>query len=97
MKAIHDIIPTEHAAFFEAVKQVFEQYPEAKGKYAVASLELQTEMGIDYDTKEGLSRIEGDQIITRFVDRDDAKERARVCTLWNWDYSKCLHWKEAEM
>lgn len=95
------VIPVDSSPFFEALEEVFERYPEMKGEYAVASMELAKRMGIDYRRKAGLSRIEGDQIITRFVDCDDlepdSQERARICLLYSFDYRKCLHWMEARL
>ncbi|MGP4002601.1 hypothetical protein [Streptomyces sp. 8N706] len=77
-------------AFFDAIKAVFAQYPEAKEKYALSSLALESEMGISFERQCGLSRIEDGCIMTEFVDRDDMVPRMTLCLEWNWDYTECL-------
>ncbi|MFD5228942.1 hypothetical protein ACFWJ5_10435 [Streptomyces qaidamensis] len=87
-------MPTEDVEFHEAIKEVFRRYPEAQGKYALSSLALENEMKIDFSEKVGVSRVEGDSIITEFKDRKSVV-RMRLCLKWNFDYSECLHWIEA--
>ncbi|MFJ4244344.1 hypothetical protein ACIP17_27510 [Streptomyces iakyrus] len=48
------------------IREVFRRYPEAQGKYALSSLALENEMKIDFSEKVGVSRGEGDRIITEF-------------------------------
>jgi hypothetical protein len=94
-EAVMACMPTEDVEFHDAIKEVFRRYPEARGKYALASLDLENEMKIDFDEKVGVSRIEGDKIITEVKDRKSVI-RMQICLKWNFDYSECLHWKEAE-
>ncbi|WP_258198708.1 hypothetical protein [Streptomyces sp. A244] len=87
-------MPTEDVEFHEAIKEVFRRYPEAQSKYALSSLALENEMKIDFSRKVGVSRVEGDSIITEFKDRESVV-RMQLCLKWNFDYSECLHWIEA--
>ncbi|MGI5366757.1 hypothetical protein [Streptomyces iakyrus] len=87
-------MPTEDVEFHEAIKEVFRRYPEAQSKYALSSLALENEMKIDFSQKVGVSRVEGDSIITEFKDRESVV-RMQLCLKWNFDYSECLHWIEA--
>ncbi|MEU0166055.1 hypothetical protein [Streptomyces iakyrus] len=87
-------MPTEDAEFHEAIREVFRRYPEAQGKYALSSLALENEMKIDFSEKVGVSRVEGDSIITEFKDRKSVV-RMQLCLKWNFDYTECLHWIEA--
>ncbi|MFE7842463.1 hypothetical protein ACFU53_42315 [Streptomyces sp. NPDC057474] len=84
----------EDVEFRNAIKEVFLKYPEAQRKYALSSLALEEQMKIDFDKQVGVSRIDGNKIITEFVDRDSVI-RMQLCLKWNFDYSKCLHWIEA--
>jgi hypothetical protein len=87
-------MPNEETEFHDAIKEVFLKYPEAQRRYALSSLDLENEMKIDFDRQVGVSRIEDGKIITEFVDRE-AVARMQLCLKWNFDYSECLHWKEA--
>ncbi|MCK8435088.1 hypothetical protein G3I77_19295 [Streptomyces sp. D2-8] len=55
-------------------------------------------MKVDFGEKVGVSRIEGDKIITENTEYKDRKSvvRMRICLKWNFDCTECLHWKEAE-
>ncbi|GGS99418.1 hypothetical protein OG542_35655 [Streptomyces violaceus] len=86
--------PNGDVEFRNAIMDVFLKYPEAQRRYALASLELENEMDIDFETQVGYSRIDGNKIITEFRDRDTSV-KARICLKWNFDYSRCLHWREA--
>jgi hypothetical protein len=87
-------MPNEETEFHDAIKEVFLKYPEAQRRYALSSLDLENEMKIDFDRQVGVSRIEDGKVITEFVDRE-AVARMQLCLKWNFDYSECLHWKEA--
>ncbi|MCF0077093.1 hypothetical protein [Streptomyces lomondensis] len=87
-------MPNEDAEFHNAIKEVFLKYPEAQGKYALSSLQLENEMAIDWENEVGVSRIEDRKIITEFVDRKSVI-RMQLCLKWNFDYTECLHWIEA--
>ncbi|MFJ4282090.1 hypothetical protein [Streptomyces massasporeus] len=93
--AVMACMPTEDVEFHEAIKEVFRRYPEVQDKYALASLDLENEMKINFDEKVGVSRIEGGKIITEFKERKSVI-RARICLKWNFDHTECLHWKELE-
>lgn len=82
--------PDEDIEFRNAIKEVFLKYPEAQRKYALSSLALEEHMGINFDKQVGVSRIEGNKIITEFMDREPVI-RMQLCLKWNFDYSKCLH------
>ncbi|MFJ5727652.1 hypothetical protein [Streptomyces paradoxus] len=86
-------MPDEDVEFHDAIKEVFRRYPEAQGKYALSSLALENQMKIDFSEKVGVSRIEGDSIVTEFKERKSVV-RARICLKWNFDYTECLHWEE---
>lgn len=88
--------PDEDVEFRKAIKEVFLKYPEAQRKYALSSLALEEQMEIDLDKQVGVSRIDGNKIITEFVNRDSLIQRMRICVKWNFDYSECLHWMEAK-
>ncbi|MFD9933160.1 hypothetical protein ACFWZ6_08510 [Streptomyces massasporeus] len=94
-EAVMACMPTEDVEFHDAIKEVFRRYPEAQGKYALASLDLENEMKINFDEKVGVSRIEGDKIITEFKDRESVI-RMQICLKWNFDYTECLHWRDVE-
>ncbi|MFF8939907.1 hypothetical protein ACF08O_35425 [Streptomyces paradoxus] len=87
-------MPDEDVEFHDAIKEVFRKYPEAQGKYALSSLALENRMKIDFGEKVGVSRVEGDRIVTEFRDRKSVV-RMRLCLTWNFDYTECLHWEEA--
>ncbi|MET9868497.1 hypothetical protein ABZ322_36885 [Streptomyces sp. NPDC006129] len=87
-------MPNEDAEFHNAIKEVFLKYPEAQGKYALSSLQLENEMEIDWENEVGVSRIEDRKIITEFVDRKSVI-RMQLCLKWNFDYTECLNWIEA--
>ncbi|MFJ5553506.1 hypothetical protein [Streptomyces sp. NPDC093225] len=96
---------TEHAvgsaadtALLDAVGEVFMRYPELAKKYAITRLALEGEMGIDFERQHGVSRVEGDRIVTEFVDRDKPVKRsgtagipARIC-LEEDSHGNCLEW-----
>ncbi|MFD7626427.1 hypothetical protein ACFV7Q_10340 [Streptomyces sp. NPDC059851] len=97
----------EDLAFFEAVADAFRKYPDVGGRYALASLEQETELGIDFSRQVGVSRVEDRRIITEFVDREapedapgprsDHTPRAahmRLC-IERDIHGRCLMWIEA--
>jgi hypothetical protein len=88
--------PDEDMEFRYAIKEVFLKYPEAQRKYALSSLALEEQMGIDLDRQVGVSRVDGNKIITEFENRDSPRRRTGICVKWNFDYSECLHWIEAQ-
>jgi hypothetical protein len=89
----------EDVAFFEAVRAAFERFPEAKQKYAIANLALEKSMGIDFDRQAGFSRVDGDRIVTEFLDRDDPVVRSgshRICRKTDGN-GRCIDWWEPEV
>jgi hypothetical protein len=52
-------------------------------------------MGIDSSSQVGLSRIEGKQIITSFVNHHDVEPLHMTCTLWN-ENGDCLDWQQTK-
>ncbi|MCX5209386.1 hypothetical protein OG689_08850 [Kitasatospora sp. NBC_00240] len=96
MTTKQQIYTLEDTAFFEAVKAAFAQHPEAKGRYALASLALEHSMDIDFAKKSGFSRAEDGRIITEFVDREASAIEStshRTCRKWDAD-GDCLDWWE---
>lgn len=91
----------EDISFLKAIAKVFQQYPEVAEKYAVHSLALETKMGIDFERQYGITRVEGDRIITEFVDRAEPIQRSaarsgseippRIC-LEEDESGFCLDW-----
>ncbi|MEU3823387.1 hypothetical protein AB0E74_27795 [Streptomyces sp. NPDC030392] len=91
----------EEISFLKAIAKVFQQYPEVAEKYAVHSLALEVQMGIDFERQFGISRVEGDRIITEFVDRAEPIRRSaarseagippRIC-LEQDESGFCLDW-----
>ncbi|MGW3550732.1 hypothetical protein ACWDLL_07655, partial [Streptomyces griseoincarnatus] len=57
-------------AFFREITDVFAKHPEAAQKYALASLALEKQLGIDYGRQHAVSRIEDGRIVTEFYDRE---------------------------
>ncbi|MFE1441850.1 hypothetical protein [Streptomyces sp. NPDC058739] len=98
MATEHAVGSTADTAFLDAVGEVFMRYPELAKKYAISSLALEAEMGIDFERQYGVSRIEGDRIVTEFVDRDTPIQRSetagippRIC-LEEDSHGNCLEW-----
>jgi hypothetical protein len=94
-EAVMACMPTEDVEFHQAIKEVFLRYPEAQGKYALSSLALENRIPVDFEKKIGVSRVEGDKIITEFKDRKSVV-RMQICLKWNFDYTECLNWEEAQ-
>jgi hypothetical protein len=79
-------------AFFDAISAVFKKHPEAAGKYAIAKLSMASKMGVDFDRQCGVSRVEGDRIITEFVDRPSPEPQARTRCIERDINGNCLMW-----
>ncbi|GAA1516854.1 hypothetical protein GCM10009730_23380 [Streptomyces albidochromogenes] len=86
-------------AFLDDIAEVFRKHPRAAKKYGLASFTLERKMGIDYARKYGVSRIEGDRIITEFRDRENDPEviRMQICVKYELRGQdlECVHWEEA--
>ena len=65
--------PQTDSDFFYELRAVFEKYPDAAQTYSIHCRTLESDiMRIDLERQVGVSRIEGNQIITEFRDSDDA-------------------------
>ncbi|GGT56294.1 hypothetical protein GCM10010271_70180 [Streptomyces kurssanovii] len=84
------------AAFFDAISAVFKEHPEAAGKYAIAKLSMEEKLGVDFDRQCGVSRVEGDRIITEFVDRPSPEPQARTRCVETDENGNCLSWVSRE-
>lgn len=96
--ADHDTKPDTE--FLAEIAEVFRKHPEAARTYGLTSFALEHMMGVDYARKYGVSRIEGDRIITEFLDRkkDPPVQRARLCVKYQLRGQDlvCVHWIEAQ-
>ncbi|MFD5377525.1 hypothetical protein ACFWJE_24395 [Streptomyces griseoincarnatus] len=88
-------------AFFREITDVFAKHPEAAQKYALASLALEEQLGIDYGRQHAVSRIEDGRIVTEFHDRETGPQviRASACIKWELRGQNlvCVDWHELEM
>ncbi|MFJ7158860.1 hypothetical protein ACIQUQ_28505 [Streptomyces sp. NPDC101118] len=95
-----DALPETDRAFLDKIQYAFEQHPEMAERYALASLALERELGIDYTRRHGRSRIEGERIITEFVARSDSPEpdsSTGGCLKRGWRHGElvCIEWATA--
>ncbi|MFF0297972.1 hypothetical protein ACFYST_31690 [Kitasatospora sp. NPDC004614] len=64
--------PERDPEFFKDVAEVFAKHPGASRRYSVRCLALEAEvLGVDFTKQVGVSRIEGDRIVTEFRSRDE--------------------------
>ncbi|MFF6995377.1 hypothetical protein ACFY93_10515 [Streptomyces sp. NPDC008313] len=88
------------AAFFADITEVFGRHPRAAERYALASLDLERELGIDLTQKFGVSRIEDGRIVTEFHDRktEPPERRLQLCVKYEMRGGElvCVDWREAE-
>ncbi|MEU3985322.1 hypothetical protein AB0F77_35560 [Streptomyces sp. NPDC026672] len=86
-------------AFFAEITDVFRKHPEAARKYALASLAIERELGVDHTRQHGVSWIEDGRVITEFRDRGEHPPviRARLCLKYELRGQDlvCVHWMEA--
>jgi hypothetical protein len=88
--AEHDCGPDGgDAAFFNEVAPIFEKFPDAARKYVIRCIDHETDiMNIDFTKMIGMARIEGDRVITEFLDRkktlgvDAAGAAPVICCQW---------------
>ena len=85
--------PDVDIAFFNELRSVFEKYPDAAQKYSIS---VRHNLKIDLDKQNGVSRTEGNRIVTEFRDVSDLKiagsrhaccERYLVAGRW-----RCARW-----
>ncbi|MFD8479537.1 hypothetical protein [Kitasatospora sp. NPDC059673] len=64
--------PRRDPEFFEDVAAVFAKHPEVSKRYAIECLAAETDvLKVDFRKQVGVSRVEGDRIVTEFRSRDD--------------------------
>ncbi|MFF0297971.1 hypothetical protein ACFYS8_34395 [Kitasatospora sp. NPDC004615] len=64
--------PERDPEFFKDVAEVFAKHPGASRRYSVRCLAAVTEaLGVDFTKQVGVSRVEGDRIVTEFRSRDE--------------------------
>ena len=69
MKATAAAGPDVDVDLFNELRTVFEKYPDAARKYSICSLHHElSNLKIDFDKQQGLSRVEGNRIVTEFRD-----------------------------
>ncbi len=87
-------------AFFREITEVFRKHPDAAKRYALASLALEKQLGIDYGRQYAVSTVEDGRIITEFHDREKqaAVIRSRICLKYELRGQDlvCVNWREAE-
>ena len=67
--------PETDSDFFYELRVVFEKYPDAAQTYSIHCRTLENDiMRIDLERQVGVSRIEGDQIITEFRDSEGVSQ-----------------------
>ncbi|MEU9010962.1 hypothetical protein AB0D12_14505 [Streptomyces sp. NPDC048479] len=83
--------PEADAAFFKDVEAVMAKHPEAAKKYSIRYIGAETEaLKIDFGKQVGVSRLEGERLITEFIDRDTVQSEdgdpadlgGRFCCEW---------------
>lgn len=62
--------PDVDVAFFNELRTVFEKYPDAAQKYSIS---VRNNLKVDLNKQNGVSRVEGNRIITEFRDISDLK------------------------
>ncbi|MFJ6104931.1 hypothetical protein ACIQHY_28500 [Streptomyces sp. NPDC092359] len=95
MKAKAGCGPQSDPEFFDALNELFAQYPEAAAKYAIKCMSMELDgLKIDFGRQVGVSRIEDGRIITEFVDRGTT--RGGNCCAWKHDecIQECEPWPE---
>ncbi|AJT69290.1 hypothetical protein [Streptomyces chattanoogensis] len=94
--------PEKDSEFFADIAKVFDKYPESAQQYALASLVLEHELGIDFSRQYGVRSIEGHRIVTDFHHRESDDPQAfgaRLCDLWEMRGGQlvCVAWHDAEV
>ncbi|MFH8384742.1 hypothetical protein ACH4E7_28015 [Kitasatospora sp. NPDC018058] len=78
--------PERDPEFFKDLAAVFAKHPDTSRRYSVQCLHGETEvLKVDFKKQIGLSRIEGDRIVTEFRNRDefeDDPEDEPLCCEW---------------
>lgn len=80
MAGQHACGPESDKEFFSDLEQVLRRHPEAAKKYQIACADHEMDlMGIDFEKRGALQRIEGDRVITEFKDRAELEARGGCC------------------
>lgn len=84
MPEAHACGPDSDAAFFNALAEVFDTFPDKRGQYAVSCVDHETDiMKIDFRKQTAIARIENGQVIERFADRGGEELAAGlICCKW---------------
>jgi hypothetical protein len=83
MSEEHACGPDSDTAFFNALAEVFDRFPEKRGQYAVSCVDHETGiMKIDFSKQTAIARIENGQVIERFADRAVATSGLICCKWW---------------
>lgn len=77
--------PDVDADFFDALGTVFEKYPDVAQKYSIRRLHHERgNLKIDFDKQYGVSRVDGNRIVTEFRDTSELTVASshRACCEW---------------
>ncbi|MEV6581276.1 hypothetical protein AB0M92_24290 [Streptomyces sp. NPDC051582] len=67
---VPEVGPKADPEFFEEIQELFKKHPEAAKKYSIRFVGGEiAALKLDFDQTVGLSRLEGNQLVTEFVDR----------------------------
>jgi hypothetical protein len=84
--------PETDSDFFNELRAVFDKYPDAAQNYSIQCRILEKDvMHIDLEKQLGISRVEGDQIITTFREFDD--DGSGPCCEWVYTGASGTGWE----
>jgi hypothetical protein len=88
----HIFGPEADPEFFDELQAVFDKYPDTAQKYSIHCIAFEKDrMGVDFEKQIGISRVESNQIITEFQDRDVGGTIGGFeCTDWD-QFGHCTH------
>ena len=78
--------PDVDVDFFEALRTVFEKYPDVAQKYSIRRLHHEFgKLKIDFDKQIGVSRVDGNRIVTEFRGISDTTIASshHACCQWH--------------
>ncbi|MEV6581277.1 hypothetical protein AB0M92_24295 [Streptomyces sp. NPDC051582] len=104
---VPEVGPKADPEFFEEIQELFKKHPEAAKKYSIRYIGGEiTALKLDFDQTVGISRLQGNQLVTEFVDRatliqnesgggfdeEEVLEADRFCCEWvtNGTRTKCV-------
>jgi len=83
MDTKHQCGPNHDSEFFDEVTALFQRFPEMAGKYSIKCMDHETNiMKVDLERNIGISRIEGDRVITEFRNREPERIWQERCCEW---------------